>query len=88
MKRVIYHVIVPALMPAMFLAIASTPVALFGCRTRGLIVLLVTLGSAAASLTSTLIAAKKRRRGDPDASWWAVSGLIMTIPVAGLLLAA
>jgi hypothetical protein len=43
MKRVIYHVILPAIMPVLFFVIALTPVEVLGCLVRGLIALLIAL---------------------------------------------
>jgi hypothetical protein len=43
MKRVIYHVILPAIMPVLFFVVALTPVEVLGCLIRGLIALLIAL---------------------------------------------
>ena len=43
MKRIVCHIIIPAIMPAIFFVIASIPVEVLGCRARGLIALLIAL---------------------------------------------
>jgi hypothetical protein len=64
MKRIVYNVMIPAIMPAAFLVIASIPVEVLGCRTRGLIALLIALLSDLAALGAAIIGAKGRMRGD------------------------
>jgi hypothetical protein len=50
MKRIVYYVIIPAVMPALFFAVASTPVEVLGCRLRGFIALLIAFISGLAAL--------------------------------------
>ncbi len=88
MKRIVYHVIIPAIMPAVFFVIASIPVDVLGCRTRGLIALLIALLSGLAALGAAIIAAKGRTRGDTYAIWWVASSLILTLPVIALIILA
>jgi hypothetical protein len=88
MKRIIYHIIVPAIMPTAFFAIASTPVEVLGCRTRGLMALLIALTSGLAALGAAIIGAKGRVRGDTNTIWWVRSTLILVIPVVALILMA
>jgi hypothetical protein len=88
MKRIIYHIIIPAVMSTAFFAIASTPVEVLGCRTRGLLALLIALISGLAALGAAIIGAKGRVRGDTNAIWWVRSTLILVIPVVALILIA
>ena len=88
MRRVIFHVVNPALLPALFFAIALAPVHVLGCRTRGLLALLVASASLIMALTATIVASRRRSRGDADTVWWILSALIMTIPVIALLVMA
>jgi hypothetical protein len=88
MKLFIYHIIIPAIMPAAFFVIASIPVELLGCRTRGLIALLIALLSGLAALSTAIIGAKGRVRGDVYAIWWVASSLILTLPVIALIILA
>jgi hypothetical protein len=88
MKLFIYHIIIPAIMPAAFFVIASIPVELLGCRTRGLIALLIALLSGLAALSAAIIGLKGRMRGDVYAIWWVASSLILTLPVIALIILA
>jgi hypothetical protein len=88
MKRIVYHIIIPAILPAVFFVIASMPVEVLGCRTRGLIALLIALFSGLAALGAAIIAAKGRIRGDIYAIWWVASSLILTLPVIALIILA
>ena len=88
MKRIVYHVISPGIMPAVFSVIASMPVEVLGCRTRGLIALLIALVSGLAALGAAIIGAKGRMRGDVYAIWWLATSFILTIPVIALIILA
>ena len=88
MRRVILHVVNPALLTALFFAIALTPVHVLGCRTRGLLALLVASASAIMALTVAILARKRHSTGDAQAVWWILSVLILIIPVVALLVMA
>jgi len=88
MERKACHVILPAIMPALFFLIAATPVETLGCFTRGLLALLVALVSGFAGLGTAIMSAAGRRRGDVHAPWWVISTVILAIPVVALLILA
>ena len=88
MKRIVYYIIIPAVMPAVFFVIASIPVEVLGCRTRGLIALLIALFSGLAALGAAIIGVKGRMRGDIYSIWWVASSLILTLPVIALIILA
>ena len=88
MKRIVYHVIIPAIMPAAFLVVASTPVEVLGCFTRGLIAMLIAFISGLAALGAMIIGLKGRVRGDVNAIWWVASTLILVIPVIAMIVLA
>ncbi len=88
MKQMIYHIMIPALMPVAFLMIAATPVEVFGCRTRGWIALLMALISGLAALGTAAMGAKGRMRNDPHSPWWVASSIILVIPGIALLILA
>jgi hypothetical protein len=75
-------------MPAVFFCVAFTPVAFLGCRNRGLLALLVALGSGCWALSAAVAAVKRTARGDADAFWWVMSSLVLTIPVVAMLVMA
>ena len=88
MNRITYHIIFPAIVPVVFFIIATTPVEVLGCRTRGLIALLIAFISALASLGTAIMGAKGRMRGDAYAIWWVASSIILVIPVFSLIILA
>jgi len=88
MRNMIYHILGPAIMPAVFFRIATTPVEILGCRTRGLIALSIAFISGLTALGSAIVSAKRRKRGDPSAIWWVASSIILAIPVVALLILA
>jgi hypothetical protein len=88
MKRIVGHIIIPALLPAVFFVIASTPIEVLGCRKRGLISLLTAFISGLAALVMAMTGAKERVRGHRNAIWWGTSALILGVPVVALVLMA
>jgi hypothetical protein len=88
MKRIVYHVIVPAVMPVLFLIVASTPVEVLGCFVRGLIAMVIALISGLAGLVMVIIGAKGRVRNDKNSIWWVMSTLILVIPVIAMIVLA
>jgi hypothetical protein len=88
MKHAVRHIIIPAIMPILFLITASTPVEILGCRTRGLIALAIALVSGLAALGTAMIGARRRMKGAEDSVWWLGSTLILVVPVVGLVILA
>ena len=88
MNRITYHLIIPSILAIGFFIIATTPVEVLGCRTRGLIALLIALMSGLAALGTAIVGAKGRIRGDADADWWVASSIILIIPVIALIIMA
>ena len=88
MKRIIYHILLPAFMPAIFFRVAFTPVEVLGCRNRGLLALMIALLSGLAALSAAAIGMKGKMRGDRDALWWMLSVLVLTIPVIAMIILA
>jgi RsiW-degrading membrane proteinase PrsW (M82 family) len=88
MRRNIYHIILPAIMPIIFFAVAETPVEVLGCARRGIIAFLIALISGLAALGAAIMSIKGRVRKDEHSIWWVVSSLILTIPVIALLILA
>ncbi len=88
MKPITYHIIAPAIAPAAFFLVATTPVEVLGCFMRGLMALLIALLSGLAALGTAMAGAKGRMRNDAKAAWWIASSMILTIPVIALILMA
>ena len=88
MKRIVYHVILPTLMPVLFFVVALTPVEVLGCFMRGLIAMLIALISGLAAFVTVIIGAKGRVRNDKNSIWWVMSTLILVIPVIAMIILA
>jgi hypothetical protein len=88
MKRIVYHLILPAIMPVLFLAVALTPVEALGCFFRGLIAMLIALASGLAALVAAVMGLKGRVHRDKNSVWWALSTLVLVIPVIAMILLA
>jgi hypothetical protein len=73
MSRIFRHIFIPAAAPLLFFIIATTPVEVIGCRTRGLLALMISLISGLSALGTAIIGIKDRARGDSNAIWWVVS---------------
>ena len=58
MKRIVNHIITPAMLSVLFFIVASTPVEVLGCAVRGLIALLIALISGLAALGAAIIGLK------------------------------
>jgi hypothetical protein len=86
MKRLLGHVIIPAIIPAFFFAVAATPAEVMGCRNRGLIAVLVALIGALAALGAAIIGVMRKVRGDLNTSWWVISALVLAIPAVAIII--
>jgi hypothetical protein len=92
MKRIAYHLILPAVLPVLFFIVVLTPVEVLGCFLRGLIALLISLVSGLAALAAAIIRTKGRLTGrvrhDKNSIWWVLSTLILVIPVVAMIILA
>jgi hypothetical protein len=89
MNNQIYrHILLPAFAPVLFLVVATTPVDVLGCATRGLLAVAIAFLSVLAGLVSAFVGARGRKRGNPDANWWATSALILAMPAVLLIMLA
>ena len=84
MSPIILHVLVPAILPALFFLVASTPVEVLGCATRGLLAVLIAFISVLGALAAAIVGMRRKRTGDPKANWWAVSAIFLSIPPVAL----
>jgi len=88
MKRIVNHIITPAMMSILFFIVALTPVEVLGCFVRGLVAMMIALISGLAALAAAIIGLKGRVRHDRNSIWWVISTLILVIPVIGMILLA
>jgi hypothetical protein len=82
------HVLAPALMPAVFVLIAVTPVELLGCRLRGLMAAGVALASGIAAVGVAAWGLRCSLKNQPGHAWWMLSAVILAAPVAAMLVLA
>lgn len=88
MNRVTRHIFIPLIVPVLFFVVALSPVELLGCRTRGLIALLIALISGLSALATAVMGLKGRIQKDENSVWWIATTLVLTIPVVALLIMA
>ena len=88
MNRIIYNILIPAIMPISFLVIAATHVEVLGFRNRGLIALMIALISGLASLGAAIMTIRGRMRNDSNTISWIITSLILVIPVIALIIPA
>jgi len=83
--RAVKHILLPAIAPAVVVALYFTPVALIGCANRGLLALGVVLASLVAGIAVGLVGIKERRR-DPQSRWWWIASMMLLAAPAFLVL--
>ena len=88
MSNFFRHVVIPVVMPVIFFSIAFTPVEVLGCKTRGILALIVAFISGIAALVAAYRGRKMRGQGDANAIWWVISSLILAIPLVALIVMA
>ena len=88
MKHIVYHIMIPAIMPVVFFIIATTPVEVLGCRTRGIIALLIALISGLAAIGTANMGTKVMMRGEKYTLWWVATSIILVIPLIALVIMA
>jgi hypothetical protein len=88
MNPLIAHVLLPSVLPALFFLVASTPVEILGCSTRGLIAALIAFAGLISGLAAAIIALRQKGAGNPMANWWIASALFLSSPAAALIVLA
>ena len=86
MKRIIYHIVLPAIVCLLFFAVVRTPVSFFGCANRGLIATAIALFSGAGAVVS-IIRSKNTLKTEPEQSrWWLMTTIILAVPLVSFLI--
>jgi hypothetical protein len=88
LNRLYRHLLLPAVVPAVFFAVAALPVDALGCRNRGLLAATIALVGSVAGLGAASIGLRGRMRGDLRALWWSASALVLAIPAIAIVLIA
>lgn len=83
--RILRHILLPAFAPVLFLVVATTPVDVLGCRTRGLLVIAIAFLSILAGLGAAIAGVRGRVRGEAEANWWATTALVLAVPAVLLI---
>jgi hypothetical protein len=81
-KKIIRHLLLPSLAPALLLGLYFTPKNVFGCANRGylaLAVVFIALGAAIATAFKWM--GEKKQGNTEEAHWWIVSTLILVSPL-------
>jgi hypothetical protein len=88
MSPLLRHILIPAVVPALFFVVAATPVDVLGCRTRGLLAFVIALAGVLAGLGAAIMAVRGRLRNEPGTPWWVASALVLAIPAVAVLILA
>ena len=85
MNRLNRHLILPAVVPAAFFAVAALPVDALGCRNRSLLAGAIALVGSLGGLGASVIGLRGRMRGDLRALWWSASAVVLAIPAVAIV---
>ena len=81
-KKIMQHLLVPALAPALIVALYFTPKYVFGCANRGLMALAVVVIALVAAVITACKGISQSRQGNAgEAKWWMVSTVILLLPL-------
>ena len=88
MKKIITHIMIPAMVSVIVFAIAALPVELLGCYNRGLIAALVSIAAGVLGIVAAVKALKGKIQEDANSLLWMTSALIFAIPAIFIVLTA
>jgi hypothetical protein len=81
-KKLIQHVFLPALAPALLVGLYFTPKTVFGCANRGYLALAVVFPALVAAFVTAFKGLKEKKQGNSEgALWWIASALILVLPL-------
>lgn len=84
--RLIRNLILPAIGPVLLIWLYFTPKSVFGCANRGYMALAVVFLSLIGALATTVRMLMAKRHGDIEgANWWALTTLILVLPLVLLI---
>jgi hypothetical protein len=84
-RKILYHVILPAILSVLFFINAALPITVLGCANRGLVAMAIAVISGLVALATVIIALKQRASGNSESIWWITSTLILIIPIIALI---
>lgn len=85
LKRIVFFILTPALVPAAFYRVASLPADALGCRERGLAAFLIAVAGMLGGWALTIHVLQQKRQGRAVTRWWILSALILVAPAMVLL---
>ncbi|MHB8108676.1 MAG: hypothetical protein ACYDHW_01435 [Syntrophorhabdaceae bacterium] len=85
MNIYVKHIVLPAVAPVLIIGLYFTPVMIFGCAIRGLMAASIALISVICAFIAIGLGFSARKRHDPIGSWWIISAIIFTLPLALLV---
>ncbi len=74
------HILIPALVPLLFFAVAAMPVEIVGCANRGLLAVGIAMLGMFAALGAAFAGLKGRPRRDPASRRYSLTILVLIIP--------
>ena len=81
-KRLIGHLLLPSLAPALLVGLYFTSKYVFGCANRGYLALAVVFIALVAAIVTAFKGMKEKKLGNSEeAQWWIVSTLILLTPL-------
>lgn len=81
-KKLIKHVLLPLLAPALLFGLYFIPKDVFGCANRGYLALAVVFIALGAALFTAIKGMGEKNRGNAEeAHWWIASTLILVSPL-------
>ena len=81
-NRLIRHLLVPSIAPALIVCLYFTPKYVFGCANRGYMALAVVFIALVAAIFTASKSVSERRQGNSEqANWWIFSTLILSSPM-------
>jgi hypothetical protein len=86
MNTFMRYAALPALMNVLFFAVALSPVHLLGCKTRGLLALLIAFVSGIAAIVTAVLALKGKVKSEAGSERLILTTLLLAIPVVAMLM--
>jgi len=81
-ERIIRHLFLPLVAPAVLIWLYLTPKSVFGCANRGYMALAVVSLALIGAFAAAMKSKTARKRGENEAAnWWIVSVLILVSPL-------